>query len=231
MNDLDLVDAWRIFNPTLHQFTWRQANIKCRLDFFLTSTALLNNIKKVEHSYGFRTDHSYITLEMNTNMIKRGPGFFKLNTSLLIDTKYTTIIKMLIRDKKAEYAQQNLAPDLKWETVKSDIRGESIKYSKIKAKKLKAKTQEIENKLHELEQVRDALNHNRIDKTIDELKTKLSELIKERTNGILIRAKSRWMKDGEKNTRYFMNLEKRNYLNKTILTFYNTDILEAISDY
>ena len=151
MNDLDLVDAWRIFNPTLHQFTWRQANIKCRLDFFLTSTALLNNIKKVEHSYGFRTDHSYITLEMNTNMIKRGPGFFKLNTSLLIDTKYTTIIKKLILDKKAEYAQQNLAPDLKWETVKSDIRGESIKYSKIKAKKLKAKTQEIENKLHELE--------------------------------------------------------------------------------
>ena len=35
-------------------------------------------------------------------------------------------------------------------------------------------------------------------------------------NGVLIRSKLRWFKHGEKPSRYFLNMEKRNYVNKTI---------------
>lgn len=34
--------------------------------------------------------------------------------------------------------------------------------------------------------------------------------------GHMIRGKARWVEEGEKPTRYFCNLENRNYINKTI---------------
>ena len=36
------------------------------------------------------------------------------------------------------------------------------------------------------------------------------------TAGQILRSKARWTEEGEKNSAYFLNLEKRNYLNKTI---------------
>ena len=39
MEDLELCDVWRLFNPDSKGFTWRQKQpeIQCRLDFFLVS--------------------------------------------------------------------------------------------------------------------------------------------------------------------------------------------------
>ena len=48
----------------------------------------------------------------------------------------------------------------------------------------------------------------------------------------MIRAKARWIEDGEKNSKYFMNLEKRNYNNtciKTLLTSQNIEISDTKS--
>ena len=44
------------------------------------------------------------------------------------------------------------------------------------------------------------------------------KLVKKRTNGILLRSKAQWIEEGEKNTKYFINLEKRNYDRKYIKT-------------
>ena len=39
---------------------------------------------------------------------------------------------------------------------------------------------------------------------------------KKKVKGIIVRAKSKWKVEGEKSTRYFCNLENRNYVDKTI---------------
>ena len=52
----------------------------------------------------------------------------------------------------------------------------------------------------------------------------------------MIRAKAKWLKDAEKNTKYFFNLEKRNYTNKTIQQLINdkgdtmTDFKEVLAE-
>lgn len=46
----------------------------------------------------------------------------------------------------------------------------------------------------------------------------------------MIRAKAKWLKDAEKNTKYFFNLEKRNYINKTIQQLIN-DKGDTITDF
>ena len=66
-----------------------------------------------------------------------------------------------------------------------------------------------------------------------EVKLKLEQISKRKTEGGMIRSKARWCEQGERNTRYFLNLERRNHLNKYItelktenLTLYNpTEIL------
>jgi hypothetical protein len=48
------------------------------------------------------------------------------------------------------------------------------------------------------------------------LKQRLEEILDEKTNGIIFRSKARWYEQGEKCTKYFFNLEKRNYQRKTV---------------
>ena len=83
--NMDLVDAWRILNPDISRFTWRQKHpeVHCRLDFVLVSQSILGNVTRTDITPGFQTDHSMISLNISSHTNKRGPGFWKLNTSLL----------------------------------------------------------------------------------------------------------------------------------------------------
>ena len=44
----------------------------------------------------------------------------------------------------------------------------------------------------------------------------LKSLLENRTKGVIVRGKARWVEHGEKNTKYFLNLEKRNNAKKAI---------------
>lgn len=45
--------------------------------------------------------------------------------------------------------------------------------------------------------------------------------------GLIIRAKAKWIEDGEKPSKYFTNLEKRHYVNKTITKLKNRSNVEV----
>ena len=62
---------------------------------------------------------------------------------------------------------------------------------------------------------------------IKEKQTELERLMDEKTEGIILRSKVRWYEEGEKSTKYFFNLEKRNYHKKTMRKLnLNGDIIE-----
>ena len=44
----------------------------------------------------------------------------------------------------------------------------------------------------------------------------LNHILRKKTEGVVIRSKAKWIHEAERNTRYFFNLEKRNYINKSI---------------
>ena len=71
-----------------------------RLDFFLVSTDIHAKIIKCFTSFGYRTDHSFIGVELN---IDESKGFWKFNTSLLKDQKYIEIVKAEIKRTVKEY--------------------------------------------------------------------------------------------------------------------------------
>ena len=45
---------------------------------------------------------------------------------------------------------------------------------------------------------------------MDKFKNELETLYDERVEGIVVRARARWHEHGEKSSKYFLNLEKRN---------------------
>jgi hypothetical protein len=60
-------------------------------------------------------------------------------------------------------------------------------------------------------------NREEIENRINLLENELKTFYEKKTEGAMIRVKEKWLKDAEKNTKYFFNLEKRNYINKTIV--------------
>ena len=87
----DLIDIWRVRNPTKKLFTWRQRNplIQRRLDFWLISDSLQDDINKADIKTAIKRDHSAITLDIDSiSDTRHGPSFWKFNNSLLDDDAY-----------------------------------------------------------------------------------------------------------------------------------------------
>ena len=143
---------------------------------------------------------------------KRGPGNWEFNNQLLDDKVYKTTIKDCVQEV-LEYYKNVESKRLLWKLIKTII------YSKSKRKELKHRESAIQERLQKL----DYLICNNLDlskQTLDEFeegKKELEDIFEKKGNEAIFRSKSRWVEMGEKPTRYFFNLEKRNYEEKVIL--------------
>ena len=231
--DLDLVDVWRVQHPVSQRFIWRQRNseIHCRLDIFLGVRSAINK----DIVPGYKTDHSMITLQTSLHNNPRGRGFWKLNTSFLKDEEYVNQIREIIAQTKDEYAQDGtVTPGLLWEMIKMKTREASINYGEAKKKKrhLEQKQDEIEKSIKILEEQIANTHANDAQKLWPELEKKRFELeaiIEYQTKGAILRSKSQWYNESEKNSKYFLKLEKRHFRQNTItqLKINDMDVIQS----
>ena len=129
-----------------------------RLDYFLISDNLQNSVIKTDIKSSYKSDHSLISINLNLNEIPKGPGVFKLNNSLLLDTAYQTSIRNAINN--ITDFNKDCDPNVLWELIKGSIRNESIKYSTLKKKQQTERENEINKKIERLEN--DILNSSDI---------------------------------------------------------------------
>ena len=59
-------------------------------------------------------------------------------------------------------------------------------------------------------------NYDDVKEEIATSELALKEIREKKVKGIILRAKSRWKVEGEKGSKYFCNLEKRNYTDKLV---------------
>ena len=104
-----------------------------------------------------------------------------------------------------------------------ELRGLTIPYAKTKAKKnIRRKERDLQKRLSDLDQIissaSSADNHlaNHLEAEHNQLKQELCLIYENRGKGSIIRSKKRWIEQVEDPTKYFFNLEKRNYNHKTI---------------
>ena len=147
----DLIDIWRLRNPDVRRFTWRQKNpvVQRRLDFWLISSNIQEDVENVDIIPAIRTDHSAISIHINgIEETGRGPSFWKFNSSLLEDEDYIN----LVNDKYNDWLEEGKDiqdPRVLWDFIKYKIRYVTISYSKQKAKKRREKLSVLEKEIKE----------------------------------------------------------------------------------
>ena len=96
----------------------------------------------------------------------------------------------------------------------------TISSSKNKAKLLRHRGQEIQNRLEILDSFISCAAHTDCtyeqEKEYANLKCELDLIYERKGQGSILRSKTRWIEEGEKPTNYFFHLERRNYNLKTI---------------
>ena len=103
-------------------------------------------------SAGFKTDHSMVTIQVTLHTNPTGPGFLKLNTSLLSETEYINQIKTTIEDVKDEYqSDKSVNASLLWEMFKLKVREQTLRYAKTKKAKMLREEEELEKKINMLQ--------------------------------------------------------------------------------
>ena len=226
-SDFDLVDIWRNRNPNKLQFTWRSNMSRSRIDYLLLSSNICNYVEECNILYGHRSDHSAITLTVIKKVPKRGPGFWKMNTSLLLHECNRQEIRKVIRSTIESHPDMNVCN--LWEYVKYSVKQKCIELSSKVRKDLKDNFQLLSKSIERLQTEFDKNPDDKdLEKSLLNKKTELTKIQEEFVRGSMIRTRASWIGDGEKNTKYFFNLEKRNYNKKNIQKLQNND--QLISD-
>ena len=216
--DLELVDIWRKKNEHTQKYTWNSPDFKIgsRIDYFLISQSLISSVLKSDITFGYKTDHSLVSLVLSRFTQKRGPGFWKLNTSLLTDPQNNDSIRLEILNVLDE--AKNLSSVKRWEFLKFKVKQRFIQIASNVKNKRNIRLDELEKEINVLED-RIKSHPNSDSDNIENLQSKKKEfedLQEDQVRGIMIRTKAKWISEGERNTKYFMNLEKRNFQKKCI---------------
>ena len=253
-----LVDIWRLSNPTKHAYTWKKNNPLRygRLDMLFVSDNLIDNVSSVEITAGYRTDHDAVSLTLQNKQLKRGPGLWKFNSSLLADESYCIQVKQTVLQVVEQYAipvyssaflketcnfksiDFTISIGLFYETLLMMIRGETVRFSKRKARRHREEETSLVVEINHLKSKADEEKSQYAVEKLDEAKKKLEQLRAPAIQGMIIRSRVAWYEDGEKSSKYFLSLEKRNGARSTPQTLEcdgqliadKTKILEKFSE-
>ena len=232
----NLIDIWRQYNANDNQYTWLRTNPSkgARLDMFFVSEHLSALCVKQKITPGYRTDHNMISIEMKIPASSHGPGLWKFNESLLKDDKYIEIVKECINKTIEQYALPvysacfltevsnykdisfQIEDDLFYETLLMMIRGESVKFAKQRAKQQRKKENELLSQIEKAQSEHFATKTDQSASRLKQYKEQLEKLREPQIAGLIIRSRTQWHEEGERSSKYFLGLEKRNALRKSV---------------
>ena len=205
----DLNDVWRLFNSSDKEFTWSRANpfTARRLDYIFSTDSVFDKIMECSIHSVAQSDHRLVHLLYNVSHVKRGPSYWKFNESLLHDKIFVDKLNEFIDTFQMD--NNDLEDQLKWDLCKLQIKEFCIQYSKNKARFQKQKYFQLQNKMNEIEKTLSVdPNNNELIKQRDNIKLEVELYEIQAARGAQTRARAKFIEEGEKNTKFFLNLEK-----------------------
>ena len=209
MNENELVDIWCEDHPEQRMFTWQRSKPKLifkRLDYIIVSKSVQRTHTQSRIIPAFNTDHSFPEMCIKTMVQKKGPGYWKMNTTYLELEEYDQEISNILNN----YFNQNEEVELKWDIAKMEIRGYSIRFGTRKKKSTKQLIEVLNKKLNYLQNrlvnEQCECTTGSITAQIALLQKDLAELVEKSTNFARQKCAQQWYEGGEKCTKYFMNI-------------------------
>ena len=182
-------------------------SIGSRLDKFLISKDLLSSTVRCDITPCLLSDHDFVSFLFDVpEGIKHGPGVWKLNVSFLDDAQYCKLIKKTISDHLSFLWAFPSILDW-WEFLKESIKQCSSDFARDKRKKFCRDRIRLTNQLIALRQQLVEVDVSAQPSIVD-LESKLKSLYTHEMEGVKIRSRAKWLKEGERPSRYFFKLEQ-----------------------
>jgi hypothetical protein len=232
----DLCDIWRDRHKDTRNFTWTGRHptdgslIRTRIDKFLISKSLNQFVTDTSIKPFAHSNHDYVSLILNFDQVKRGPGFWHFNNELLSDAAFEAQMKDFWTDWETKY--DVFVDPLVWcDKAKQHFKIIAIRCAKIIGKQKRHERSQLERKLEKLQEKSNSGNTRDIEEYLL-AKEKLKQLDLKDLEATRIRAKAQFMEEGERSTRYFYSLEKTRRAEQRIrvLTKENLDTVSEPQD-
>ena len=199
--ETNVVDIWRQLYPKRKEFTWHSLydNVQSRLDRIYLSKEIVPLVNDVEIETFSISDHDLVAIDMTPPEppTPRGPGYWKMNNSLLKNEEFKELIKnfwVAWRERKNEYA--NLL--IWWDLGKYFLRETIISYSRQKAKANNVCRKQLVQRIQNLK-AEDPPNVE----LLRELREELHTQDRQKSNKIFIATKLEAIEKDEKPTKFF----------------------------
>ena len=102
-----------------------------------------------------------------------------------------------------------------FDTLLTMIRGETISYTSMRNKTFIQSEKKLETDIQKLERdLSNTVNEKNILEELEYKKASLEDLRKQKINDAMLRSKLNWMEFGEKPSKFFLNLQKQNFVNR-----------------
>jgi exonuclease III len=206
--DFNLVDPFRHFFPNSTAVTWHSCDgkIHCRLDRFYVSKSLIDIIScpSIVPATCAVTDHDLVVFTLSArDPIPLGPGFWKLNNSVLSDSN--------LRRAFVEFWKKCMTGFIltleSWDSLKEDIKHFFIEYSKKKFNVTRNVVNSLRKKYSALQKLPSASAPDFIDQ-INSLRDQISGIESQSQKGAFIRSKCNFLDFSEKPSKFFVIRER-----------------------
>ena len=173
---------------------------------FWISSSLSEHVSQVDIFPFFRSDHSYVYLKVAfPSLPVRGPGTWKLNTSILQDEALSAEVRKFWLSWQNE---KDTFPSLAvwWDAGKARLKLLLREYSRNKAMSRRDRVRSLESELVQLHS-REA-SGEQVSHLIKEAQAQLEIEHLYQAEGARIRAREQWAEEGETSSAFFLRQEK-----------------------
>lgn len=152
MKDLNMLDVWRYFNPSLLVYSCYSGTHKTysRIDYFLISASLLPNITDCKYHTVVISDHAAVSLTYTNKKMTNTPPKWRLQAGWLQDPSFKEFLGKQI-DFYFETNTSETSACVRWEAFKAFIRGQIIGFCSHKSKQSRQDIKQLEKRISELE--------------------------------------------------------------------------------
>ena len=210
LRELDLVNCWEI-NKT--DMTWRHGEKMSRIDRILWSSDLVFDNSKITTDWTYtESDHAAVIVHLSIKYKQDKERIVRVDTRFMQSTELKHTYLRKIRDNMNQLGETNMDPHQKLEFLKMSIRSVALE---IAADEKKRSGRELSNLKDEITFWQKAFENDKSgiysSTAVDNLNTLIArrdKILNDRGEYLSQRMKTKWYQEGEKSTKYFLNLQR-----------------------
>ena len=211
MDDLHLKDCWE--GVSNNAMTWRHGDKMSRLDRIQWSSDLNFKIKQLETDWSYtQSDHCAVVIKIGETFKRKFDKIVRIDTffmnNVLLKHKFITELN----HKIGQLHETDMNPHQRLEYLKMSIRSTALEIASNHKKEQIANIQNLRRDIAfwqtSFERAADDIFKKHAQSKLEEVICKRDKMLDTVGEFICNRLKSKWYQEGEKGTKYFLNMQK-----------------------